>query len=113
MNVFSEFYLGWNPQVLSLHTVHPRFLNYHGQYGARLNRDQSVHNHGPKPRSFLIKTLAPALYNAPYVHLQALEKTWIDETMCLQPWEQLIEKLRGEWQEFVLYVCVISQTPSR
>lgn len=35
-----------------------------------------------------------------------LEKIWIDETMCIQPWEQFIEKLKEEWQEFVLFVCI-------
>lgn len=58
-------------------------------------------------RTLLVTILAPVLFNAPYVHLQMLEKIWIDETLCILPWEQYIEKLKGEWHEFVLLVCIL------
>ncbi|KAJ3491300.1 hypothetical protein NLI96_g800 [Meripilus lineatus] len=100
------------PESVSIHGLfglesHPRFLHYHGQHGARLNRDQSVHDQNPKRRSSLVTILAPSLFNAPFVHLRMLEKIWIDETMCIQPWEQFIEKLKEEWQEFVLFATVL------
>ncbi len=84
--------------------AHPRFLDYHGQYGARLNREESVYNHEPKSRSLLIKILAPTLWNAPDAHLRALEKIWIDNTTSAVSWRQFIQKLKDEWQEFTLYV---------
>lgn len=27
--------------------------------------------------------------------------------MCFQPWSQFIEKLKDEWQGFILFVCII------
>jgi len=47
------------------------------------------------------------LFNAPLVHLQALERIWVDRTMCHLPWDQFIEKLKGDWQEFILYATVL------
>ncbi|TCD59974.1 hypothetical protein EIP91_010953 [Steccherinum ochraceum] len=95
--------------IARLHTMfaHPRFLNYHGEVGARLERDQSVHGTGKYPRSTLIRVLAPALFNAPYVHLHALERIWVDRTMCHLPWGLFIEKLKSEWQEFTLFATVL------
>lgn len=51
-----------------------------------------------------MKILAPTLWNAPYVHLQALEKIWVDNTTSIVSWRQFIQKLKDEWQEFTLYV---------
>ena len=84
--------------------VHAWFLNYHGQHGARLNRDDSVHGENRYPRSSLIRILAPLLFNAPMVHMRALEKIWVDKCMCHHPWAVFIEKLKSEWEELVLYV---------
>ncbi|CAL1699558.1 unnamed protein product [Somion occarium] len=87
--------------------IHAWFLNYHGQHGARLNRDQSVHGVSKHPRTYLIRILAPLLFNAPMVHLRALEKIWVDQCMCHQPWAVFIEKLKSEWEEFILYGTVL------
>ncbi|KAK7676771.1 hypothetical protein QCA50_020239 [Cerrena zonata] len=87
--------------------IHAWFLNYHGQHGARLNRDDSVHGQRKYPRSSLIRTLAPLLFNAPMVHLRALEKIWVDRCMCHHPWAVFIEKLKSEWEEFILYGTVL------
>lgn len=87
--------------------AHARFIHYHGEYGARLNRDQSVHGSKGHPRSWLIVCLAPVFFNAPMIHLQSLEKIWVDQTMSHLPWEQFIEKLKNDWQEFILYATVL------
>ncbi|KAH8101122.1 hypothetical protein BXZ70DRAFT_110008 [Cristinia sonorae] len=87
--------------------AHPRFLNYHGELGARLERDQSVHGTSKYPRSTLIRLLAPMLFNAPYVHLHTLERIYVDGTMCHLPWAIFIEKLKDEWQEFTLFATVL------
>jgi len=87
--------------------AHTRFLHYHGERGARLSRDQCIHRLIENPRSMLIKCLAPAFFNAPMVHLVALEKIWVDRILCKLPWATFIEKLKNEWQEFVLYSTVL------
>ncbi|KAI0078375.1 hypothetical protein K474DRAFT_1660618 [Panus rudis PR-1116 ss-1] len=87
--------------------AHTRFLTYHGERAARLNSDESVHGSNRHTRTLLIKTLGPVLWNAPSVHLRALEKIWVDSTMAHQPWALFIERLKSEWQEFILYSTVI------
>ncbi|KAF9467789.1 hypothetical protein BDZ94DRAFT_1247715 [Collybia nuda] len=87
--------------------VRQRFLDFHGQPGARLNRDQSVYGKVTNKRSWLILLLSPVLFYAPEVHLRALEKMWIDGLMRDVMWVQFINKLNTEWQEFTLYATVL------
>lgn len=84
--------------------VRQRFLNFHGQPGARLNRDQSVYGKVTNKRSWLILSLSPVLFYAPEVHLRALEKMWMDGLLRDVMWVQFMSKLNTEWQEFTLYV---------
>ena len=88
------------------HTVHNRFLNFHGQTHARLGRDQSVYNTVKTRRTPLIRVLAPLFWNAPEVHLRGLERIWTDGIIAIIPWGGFIGKLQNEWQEFVLYVRI-------
>lgn len=85
-------------------TDHNRWLNFHGQTHARLNRDQSVYNPTPPRRTPLIRILGPLFWNAPLVHLRGLEKIWIDGIIAIIPWSSFISRLQDEWREFVLYV---------
>jgi hypothetical protein len=96
-------------------TVHEKFLNFAGQPCARLNRDQAIYigGEGNKGRSALITIISPMLFFAPDVHLQALEKVWIDELINQVPWKSLTKKLTEEWSEFVLYSTVLRKPMSR
>lgn len=85
-----------------------KYLNFHGQYGARLCRDQSLHGEIRNPRTPLVHTIAPFLFNAPEIHLRSLEKIWVDGIISYSSWSHFIGKLQGEWQEFILYVCWIN-----
>ncbi|KAF8066991.1 hypothetical protein FPV67DRAFT_1450101 [Lyophyllum atratum] len=53
-----------------------QFLNFHGQYGARLYRSQSIYSHKRHSRTWFIKALSPILFAAPNVHLSAVEDLW-------------------------------------
>ncbi|KAI0760212.1 hypothetical protein C8Q74DRAFT_1208734 [Fomes fomentarius] len=86
---------------------HNRFLNFHGQTHARLNRNQTVYNRPAPRRTPLIKILSPLFWNAPDVHLKGLETIWTDNVIIIIPWSGFISKLLGEWQEFVLYATVL------
>ena len=85
-------------------SVHLRFLNFYGQYGARLSRNQSVHGETEQKRTLLISLISPFLYNAPDVHLRSLEQLFIDGTINRLPWGEFIGKMLSDWQEFILYV---------
>jgi hypothetical protein len=82
-----------------------RFLNFHGQQGARLNSDQTVHGDNSRKRTIMIGFLSPLLFFAPDVHLRTLEGIWVDELISLGPWKSFTAKLNAEWQEYTLFVC--------
>ena len=81
-----------------------KFLNFHGQPEARLNRDQSVHGTRTNQRTWLIKTISIFLFSAPDVHLETLQKMWVDNLMHKAVWEASLQKINDEWREFTLYV---------
>ncbi|OCH87221.1 hypothetical protein OBBRIDRAFT_172478 [Obba rivulosa] len=86
---------------------HHKFLNFHGQNGARLCRDQTIHGQKSFPRSPLIDLLAPLCFGAPNVHLRGLAKIWIDDLMVYHQWNTFIDKLKNEWQDFLLPATVL------
>ncbi|OSX61051.1 hypothetical protein POSPLADRAFT_1047329 [Postia placenta MAD-698-R-SB12] len=94
-------------RISTLPLAHQRFLHYHGQKAARLSRDQSVFDKGDEHRTLLITVLAPLLFNAPDVHLKALEKIWIDNIITIIPWSHFMSKLQTDWQEYVLFATVL------
>lgn len=81
--------------------AHHRFVNFHGQHGARLNSDQTVHGRKHQ-RSLLIQLLSPLLFSAPDVHLKSLESILVDRIVRLGSWNRFIGKLNSEWSEFTL-----------
>lgn len=81
---------------------HERLLHLHGEHGARLNADQSIHPE--RDRTLLIKILSPILLYGPDVHLQQLKETSVDSLVAIRRWTALLEQLTNEWKEFTLYV---------
>jgi hypothetical protein len=77
--------------------------NFHGEPGARLNVDQSVHPTVEK-RTALIKMLSPLLFYAPDFHLLGLHATHTDGLIRHRGWSEFVTRLNNEWQEFTLYV---------
>lgn len=86
--------------------AHHRFLNFHGQNGARLCRDQTLYGKKGYDRSPLINILSPLFFSAPDEHLRGLERIWIDGVIVYPQWKHFIEKLKSEWSDFLLPVCV-------
>jgi hypothetical protein len=54
-----------------------------------------------------VTCLSPLLFWAPDVHLQSLEKIWVDRLVHIGPWIQFIDKLNTEWQEFSIIVRLL------
>jgi hypothetical protein len=83
---------------------HTRFLNFHGEANARLERNFSIYGDPLYPRTLLIKTLSLVLFSAPDFHLKTLQDMWVDGIMHKSVWEECVKKLSDEWQEFIFFV---------
>lgn len=93
-------------RILSIF-CHWRYIHSHGQRHARLDRNQSIHGNGVRPRSWLMQAFSIAFFMAPEVHLRDVEKLYVDRIVLTSSWKRHILKLQGEWQEFILYATVM------
>jgi hypothetical protein len=87
--------------------AHWRFLYFHGQNSARLERHKTVYTNAAQERSWLITFLSPLLFLAPEVHLRDLEKLWTDEVIIETVWKSFMTKLLDEWGELILWSTVM------
>jgi hypothetical protein len=87
--------------------VHQRFLHFHGQYGARLERDVSVHG-SENHKTIIGKIVSHILFFAPDTHLRVLENIWVDSTICHVPWNKFVSGLTAEWRDYVLYGALLA-----
>ncbi|PBK73896.1 hypothetical protein ARMSODRAFT_951414 [Armillaria solidipes] len=83
-----------------------RFINFHGQTGARLERDASVYDTTFK-RTPLVVVLSPFLFFAPDIHLTTLKKIKGDGFFRRASWSGFTEKLYNEWREVILHATVL------
>ncbi|KAK0486011.1 hypothetical protein IW261DRAFT_1559443 [Armillaria novae-zelandiae] len=86
-----------------------QFLNYHGQRSARTNRGESVFGDDPGQAecTHVFKLLSPFLFYAPVVHLDILNKFWVDGLAMKDQWVTLIERCTGEWSEHTIYATIL------
>ncbi|KAJ3516741.1 hypothetical protein NLJ89_g928 [Agrocybe chaxingu] len=87
--------------------VHAKFLHFHGEAHARIERNYSVYGDSTNQRTLLIKAVSLFLWSAPDVHLRTLQRMWVDEIMHKAVWEECVKKMNDEWQEFVLFGTVM------
>ncbi|KZV67869.1 hypothetical protein PENSPDRAFT_687739 [Peniophora sp. CONT] len=86
---------------------HWRYIHFHGQRYARLDRYESIHSPSIRPRSWLMKLSSAVFLSAPEVHLRDIEKLFVDGAIVAYWWKRHISKLQDEWTEFVLYATVM------
>ncbi|KZP01939.1 hypothetical protein FIBSPDRAFT_846207, partial [Athelia psychrophila] len=84
-----------------------QFIQLYGQYGARLDRDQSVHGLIVHPHSWYLNIIEPFLFWGAEVHLVSLEKIWVDRTIHIVAFRHFIGKLNEEWQDFIIVATVL------
>ncbi|KAH9050809.1 hypothetical protein EDB87DRAFT_1827322 [Lactarius vividus] len=84
--------------------AHWRFLYFHGQDSARLERHKTVYSHPDRERTLLITLLSPTLFLAPEGYLRELEKVWIDDVVFERDWRRFISGLLKEWEQLILSV---------
>ena len=83
---------------------HTRFLHFHGEANARLERNFSVYGDPIYPRTLLIKIFSFVLFSAPDIHLKTLQNNWVDGIMHRPVWQETMKKLGEGWDAFVLAV---------
>jgi hypothetical protein len=81
-----------------------RFLNFHGEPNARLQRHFSVYGDPIYPRTLFIKAFSMVLFSAPDIHLKTLQNMSVDGIMHQSAWQETMKKLGEGWDAFVLAV---------
>lgn len=90
----------------NLAAVQHIFLNYHGERGARIHRDDSVLEETIyKRRSWLFRLVTPFLFFMPSVYMKEIEHVWIDDTVDYISWRRFIQLLYKDWQQAITPVC--------
>ncbi|KAJ3788474.1 hypothetical protein GGU10DRAFT_306920 [Lentinula aff. detonsa] len=87
-----------------------RFLHFHGQPAARLDRDQSVHHNADRlqnRRPWWMKCLSPALFSAPDLYYRILSNLWVDNLVHEAAWSDFVNKMNEEWQQLILFNTVL------
>ncbi|EKM77279.1 hypothetical protein AGABI1DRAFT_130367 [Agaricus bisporus var. burnettii JB137-S8] len=85
--------------------LHHRFLNFHGEMHARLNRDQSVFQ--KTKRTWFMSLVSPLLLYAPETYLQNIQSLAVDGLVDKPSWNRLTSNLTEEWKESILYATVL------
>ena len=83
---------------------HGRFVNFHGEANARLERNFSVYGDPIYRRTLFIKIFSLVLFWAPDIYLKTLQDTWVDGIMYRSVWHGSRENLGEGWDAFVLAV---------
>ncbi|KAK7017518.1 hypothetical protein VNI00_018597 [Paramarasmius palmivorus] len=86
-----------------------RFLNFHGQPGARLDRGRSIHSpaYSKAARSALFRIASSLMFFAPDLYRRARSKFWVDGLMHGNSWREFIASMNAEWQQLILLGTVI------
>ncbi|KAH7914528.1 hypothetical protein BJ138DRAFT_362852 [Hygrophoropsis aurantiaca] len=85
-----------------------KFYNFCGQPGARLDADQSVYAKSKSDsKTTLLKIMNPILFGAPEVHINDLQKVYVDDTVNHARWTDFTNNLYNEWNGFTIYSTVM------
>jgi hypothetical protein len=97
---FSLMFFSFNALIVG----HPNFINFHGEANARLGGNLSVYGDPLYRRTLFMKTFSLVLFSAPDFHSKTLQYMWVDAILHKSVWEEYVEKMSEEWQEFVFFV---------
>ncbi|KIP08962.1 hypothetical protein PHLGIDRAFT_355177 [Phlebiopsis gigantea 11061_1 CR5-6] len=93
--------------------VHERFLNYYGQRGARLRRNESVHTTDVhRESSYLFLLARPFLFYTPDIYIRKLHEIWVDDQVNEGPWNKFWgePEIRRDWERTFTPVTVLLST---
>ena len=81
-----------------------RFMHFHGEIGARLDRDDSALAPSKvKSRSsnWIFNVISPFLFFMPFVYLKELQRTYVDQSVHYYFWRQFISGLKRDWENSI------------
>ena len=85
-----------------------RFINFHGQIGARLNADQSVYvkdeSNDTEHTSRLFHIVNIILLSAPRDQFDNLRHLWVDKMINILRWKTFLTTQAAELNGFTTYV---------
>ena len=85
-----------------------KFINFHGQIGARLNADQSVNvkdkGNDTEHTSRLFHIVNIILLSAPHDQFDYLRHLWVDRIINLPRWKTFVTAQATELTGFTTYV---------
>ncbi|PCH35220.1 hypothetical protein WOLCODRAFT_155894 [Wolfiporia cocos MD-104 SS10] len=84
-----------------------RFLNFHGQQEARLDRERTVYEENKRKRSYLIMVVSPLLFYLPDEYMRQIRRIWVDQTINHRPWKTFVTGLQRDWESSILPATVL------
>lgn len=89
--------------VLSLNDYYPaweKFLNFHGQRGARLGADQNIfeRDDAMTGRSVLFHLVSIFLFFRSQHYMDQLNKIWVDRMVRQRAWDKFITTCLKDWK---------------
>ncbi|KNZ76477.1 hypothetical protein J132_10283, partial [Termitomyces sp. J132] len=87
--------------------VTDQYLNYHGQFGARLNSLQSIHVKKVLKQTWLFRIFNLLLFSAPNIHLKTLNELWVDELTLRPQWVNFFIKMNGQWRGHIKIASIL------
>ena len=84
-----------------------RFIHFYGEENARLSRDQRMLETGPIETPLVLKTCNKFLFNQPENYVQVLDRLWVDELVCIDPWKAFMSSCLSEWKEAVTWTSIV------
>ncbi|KAL4073589.1 hypothetical protein J3A83DRAFT_2572203 [Scleroderma citrinum] len=87
-----------------------KFINFHGQVGARLNADQSLYvkeNNDVQCTSHWFHVVNMILLSAPHDQLEDLKSLWVDHTINLPRWRKFVTMQTSDLAGFSIYSTVM------
>ncbi|KAF8835848.1 hypothetical protein BDN67DRAFT_381104 [Paxillus ammoniavirescens] len=97
-------------RIMSLFT-HSKFINFHGQPGARLNVDQSIYTKKNASEegfsSPVFYALDILLLTAPRKHIRILRSLYVDHVINGSRWKGFAIGLKDEWNGYTVFSTVM------
>lgn len=85
-----------------------RFLHYHGEVCARLNRMDGVEEQpDAEHRSPFFNVASVLLFYLPSLYFKELEKVYVDRTVHYWGWRRFISELKSDWENSITPATVL------
>ncbi|KAF7983492.1 hypothetical protein HWV62_21808 [Athelia sp. TMB] len=86
---------------------HTQFIHLYGQYGARLERDQTIHGITASSQSRYLKVIEPLLFWGVQAHLAVLEMLWVDHAIDIMAWRLYMEDLGFQSRDLIIDAAIL------